>query len=132
MNSNMDDEEIIKIVSQEELEKQRASAIRSLALGVLLMLMAIGGARLRFLGIALSLGTLIHGARELFSNESRNKKQGIFISVAGIMGMILQFGIPVLRAFAAFFLSLGAIGLFVSGIWKGIVYLVLKKGSRGY
>ena len=127
---NMNDEETITVITREELVRQRRAAIRSLAGGVFLMLMVMG-VRFRIPGIVLSLGAMIVGLSGLLSRERRvDRRQSIIITAAGALGMLAQFGIPLLRPFAVFILGLGAIGLFASGIWKGIVFLLELRGRH--
>ena len=124
----MDDNDLQQMVPKEPitprdvLAKQGTNAILCLAGGVLLMVMTFG-ARLKFLGIALSLAALVFGVGALLSKDREDKKPGIVILAAGLLGMVFQFGIPILKPFAGFFLGLGALGLFASGIWKGIQFL---------
>ena len=109
------------IVPRDKLAKQGTSAIFHLAGGVFLMVMTFG-ARFKFLGIALSLAALVIGAGSVLSKDSEDKKPGIVILLAGLLGMVFQFGIPLLKPFAGFFLGLGGLGLFAAGIWKGIQF----------
>jgi len=110
------------MVPRDELAKQGTNAVFYLAGGVILMVMTFG-ARLKFLGIALSVTALIVGVGSLISKDREDKKPGIVILAAGLLGMVFQFGIPVLKPFAGFLLGLGAFGLFAAGIWKGIQFL---------
>jgi len=118
----MDEKELIPITPRDVLVKLGTTAVAHLAGGVLLFVMTTG-ARFRIPGIILSLGVLILGIGALLSKDKEDKKPGTIITVAGILGMAVQFGPPMLRPFAVFALGLGAIGLFVSGIWKGINFL---------
>ena len=117
------------LVSRDKLAKQGTSAIFYLAGGVFLMVMTFG-AKLKFLGIALSLAALVIGAGSLLSKDREDKKPGVVILAAGLLGMVFQFGIPLLKPFAGFFLGLGSLGLFAAGIWKGIVFLRGLKSRR--
>jgi len=110
------------IISRDVLAKQGTSAILCLAGGALLMVMTVG-ARLRFLGIALSVAALVIGVGAVISKDREDKKPGIVILASGLLGLVFQFGIPILKPFAGFFLGLGALGLFAAGIWKGIQFL---------
>jgi hypothetical protein len=118
----MDEKELIPITPRDVLVKLGTSAIAHLAGGVLLFVMTMG-VRFRIPGIILSVGALILGSGALFSKDREDKKPGLIITCAGVLGMVIQFGIPILRPFAVFALGLGAIGLFASGIWKGISFL---------
>ena len=117
------------IIPRDELTRRGTSAIIYLAGGALLMVMTVG-ARFRVFGIALSLAGLIIGVGSILSKDREDKKPGIVILAAGFLGMVFQFGIPLLKPFAGFFLGLGAIGLFAAGIWKGIQFLRGLKSRR--
>jgi len=110
------------IIPRDVLAKQGTNAILYLAGGALLLVMTMG-ARFKFLGIALSLAALIIGVGAVVSRDRDDKKPGIVILASGLLGMVFQFGIPILKPFAGFFLGLGALGLFATGIWKGIQFL---------
>ena len=125
----MDEDEPITIIPREELDRLGNEAIRTLAGGVLLFLMAMG-VRFRIPGIALSMGALLAGLACLFARDGRDRKPSIIMTIAGVLGMFVQFGIPLLRPFAVFILGLGGILLFISGIWKGIVYLSKLQGRH--
>jgi len=109
-------------VTRSELAKQGTNAVFYLAGGALLMVMTFG-ARLKFLGIALSVAALVIGVGALLSKDREDKKPGIVILGSGLLGMVFQFGIPILKPFAGFLLGLGALGLFAAGIAKGIQFL---------
>ena len=110
------------IVPRDVLAKQGTNAIIYLAGGALLMVMTFG-ARFKVLGIILSLGALVIGVGSILSKDREDKKPGIVVLAAGLLGMVFQFGIPLLKPFAGFFLGLGGLGLFAAGIWKGIQFL---------
>ena len=114
---------MIPIVPREVLVKQGTAAIACLGGGALLMVMTMG-IRFRIPGIILSLAALVIGLGALFSKDREDKKPGLIITAAGVLGMFIQFGIPLLRPFAVFILGLGAIGLFAAGVWKGIKFLL--------
>ena len=118
----MDEKELVPITPREVLVKLGTSAIACFAGGALLFIMTMG-VRFRIPGIILSVGALILGVGAIFSKDREDKKPGLIITGAGVLGMVIQFGIPILRPLAVFALGLGAIGLFVSGVWKGINFL---------
>ena len=118
----MDENELIPITPREVLVKLGTTAVAHLAGGVLLFVMTMG-VRFRIPGIILSLGALVLGGSALLSKDKEDKRPGFFFTVAGVLGMLVQFGPPLLRPFAVFGLGLGAIGLIASGIWKGISFL---------
>ena len=118
----MDEKELVPITPREVLVKLGTTAVAHLAGGALLFIMTMG-ARFRIPGIILSIGVLVLGVGALLSKDREDKKPGTVITVAGVLGMAVQFGPLMLRPFAVFALGLGAIGLFASGIWKGINFL---------
>lgn len=118
----MDDKELVPITPREVLVKLGTAAVAHLAGGALLFVMTMG-ARFRIPGIILSLGTLVLGAGALLSKDKEDRKPGMVITAAGVLGMLVQFGPSLLKPFAGFALGLGAIGLIASGIWKGIKFL---------
>ena len=110
------------IVSRELLVKQGTSAVIYFAGGLLLFIMTFV-ARHPILGILLPVAALAVGAGSLLSRSREDKKPGLIFALAGVAGLIVRFGIPLIRPFAAFALVLGAIGLVTAGIWKGIRFL---------
>ena len=125
----MDDKEIQPVVPRDVLVKQGMSAVGYLASGLLLILITIGS-RLGILGIILSAAVLIFGIGALVSKDREDKKPGLVLTVAGIMGLIVRFGIPVLKPIAGTVLGIGAVAMFAMGIWKGIKFLLgLKSRS---
>ena len=118
----MDENDLVPITPRDVLVKLGTSAIAHLAGGALFFVMAMG-VRFRIPGIILSIGALVLGGGALLSKDREDKKPGLIIAGAGVLGMVIQFGIPILRPLAVFALGLGAIGLIASGIWKGIQYL---------
>ena len=122
MDEKEDERELVPITPREVLVKLGTSAIACFAGGALLFVMTMG-VRFRIPGIILSVGALVLGVGAVFSKDREDKKPGLIITGAGVLGMVIQFGIPILRPIAVFALGLGAIGLIASGIWKGIKFL---------
>ena len=118
----MDDKDLVPIVPRDVLVKEGTAAIVSLVGGAFLMIMTMG-ARFRIPGAVLSVATLAIGAGALLSKDREDKKPGLIITAAGVLGLLVQFGPAFIKPLAVFALGLGAIGLFVSGIWKGIKFL---------
>jgi len=114
------------LTTRDKLVRQGTSAIASLAGGVFLSIMTMG-ARFRLAGIVLSIAALVLGLSALFSREKTDKKVGILITVAGVLGLFIQYGLPVLKPIAITVLFIGALSLFAAGIWKGIKFLVELK-----
>ena len=118
-----DDKDIQTIVPRELLVRQGTSAVIYFAGGLFLFIMAFGS-RHPILGILLPAIALVAGTGALLSRNREDKRPGFVFTAAGVAGLLVRFGIPLLRPFAAFALGLGAIGLFAAGIWKGIKFLV--------
>ena len=125
----MDDNEIKTIVPRNVLARQGISAVTYLVGGVFLLIMAVGS-KLPLLGIILSLVALVVGIAALLSKEQENKKPGLIITVAGLLGMALRFRIPLIQPIAGTLLGLGALGLIAAGIWKGIKFLLGLKSRQ--
>ena len=126
----MENNELEPIVPRNVLAKQGVSAVAYLAGGAFLLVMAVGS-RFGFFGIVLSVAALAIGIGALVSKDREDKKAGVVLTAAGVMGMIIRFGIPVLKPFAGFALALGAIGLIAAGLWKGIKFLIgLRRMSK--
>ncbi|MCL2008733.1 MAG: hypothetical protein FWG77_11690 [Treponema sp.] len=124
-----EDDNYIKITPREELVKQGNAAVAHLASGAILMVLTFG-ARFRLVGMGLSAIVLVLGLISIFSKDKEGKKPGMLLTVSGILGLIVQVGIPVLRPFAVFFLGLGGFGFLASGIMRGIRFLIGLKGRR--
>jgi len=125
----MDDKELQPIVPRDVLVKQGMSAVGYLASGLLLILITIGS-RFGLLGIILSAAVLVFGIGALVSKDREDKKPGLLLTAAGAMGLIVRFGIPILKPIAGTLLGIGAVALFAMGIWKGIKFHLGLK-SRG-
>ena len=125
----MDDNELNPVIPREVLVKQGISAIVNLAGGVFLMIMTIGS-RLGFFGLLLSIVALVIGIVSLVSRDRDDRKPGLVFVVAGVMGMVMRFRVPILQPIAGTVLALGAIALFAAGIWKGIRFLLGLKSRR--
>jgi len=118
----MDDKEL-QPVSRNLLTKLGVTAISYLAGGVFLTIMTIG-ARFRLLAIALSIAALVIGASALLSRDREDKKPGSLIVAIGLLGLLVQFGLPFMRPIAATVLGFAGIGLLAAGVWKGIQFLL--------
>ena len=125
----MEDKELTPIVPRELLVKQGTSSIAYLAGGAFLMIMAFG-ARFPVLGIILSVIAFVIGIGAFMSKDREDKKPGFIFAAAGVMGMVIRFGIPILKPLAGFALGLGALGLFAAGIWKGVKFLLGLKSRQ--
>jgi len=118
----MEEFEIKPVVSREELVKLGTSAVAYLSGGIFCLILAFGS-RFPVLGIILSAAALVIGIGSLLSKNREDKKPGLVITAAGVMGIVIRFGVTTLRPFAGFALGLGGIGLLAAGIWKGILFL---------
>ena len=118
----MEEFEVKPVVPRDVLVKEGTSAVACLAGGVFLLLLAFA-ARFPVVGIILSAIALVVGIGALTSRSREDKKPGLLIAGAGLMGLLVRFGIPVVKPFAAFLLGFGGVGLFAAGIIKGIKFL---------
>ena len=125
----MDENDLKTVVPRHVLVKQGISALASLAGGVFLMVMAVG-VRFGIFGMILPAAALVFGIGALLSKDREDKKPGLIIATGGIMGLIIRFGIPILKPFAATFLTIGALSLFAAGIWKGIKFILGLNSRR--
>jgi len=125
----MEEFEIKPAVSRDVLVKDGTSAVFCLAGGLSLFIITLG-ARFSLFGILLSGIALTFGAGAILSKNQDDKKPGLIMIAAGILGLLLRFGPAFSRPFAGFFLGLGAIGLFAAGIWKGIKFLIGLKSRQ--
>ena len=125
----MEDKELQPVVPRSELTKQGVSAASYLAGGVFFMIMAIGAGRGIF-GIILTVAALAIGIGALVSKDREDKKPGLIITGAGIMGMISRFGPAFLKPVSGTLLVAGAVGLLAAGIWKGIKFLAGLKSRQ--
>jgi hypothetical protein len=112
--------------STKNLAKQGVAAIGMIAGGVFLFIME-ALARFRVLGLVMGAAAGLVGITALLSKDPDDKKPGFIITAAGVLVILSKTGIPVLRSLAPTLLSIGAVGLLVMGIWKGIKFF---KGLR--
>ena len=118
----MKDEDIRRIIPREVLVKQGISMVLCFIGGAFLMVMILG-ARIGLLGLILSVAALSIGIGALLSRNVESKKPALILVVAGVLGMMMRFRIPVLMYIAPTLLNIGALLLFMAGILKGIVFL---------
>ena len=126
---DMDEKDAIPIVSRDVLVKQGISAVIYLAGGAFLILMALG-ARFRLLGVILSVAALVVGIGALLSRDKDDKKPGMIVTTAGVLGMVMRFRIAFLQPVAITLLGMGSIFLFAAGIWKSISFIFGLKSRR--
>ena len=117
------------VISRELLVRQGTAAVLYLAGGLFLLVMTLGG-RHPILGLILPAAALVIGSGALLSRNREDKKPGLVFAAAGIAGLLVRFGMPLLKPFAAFALVLGAMGLIAAGIWKGIRFLIGLKSRQ--
>lgn len=125
----MEDKELEPIVPRDILVKQALSSVAYLASGAFLMVMAFS-AKFPILGIILPVLGIVVGLGAFMSKDREDKKPGFVLAVAGVLGMMIRFKIPILGSLAGFALGLGALGLFAAGIWKGIKFLLGLKSRQ--
>ena len=125
----MDEFEIKPAVSREVLVRDGTSAVVYLVGGFSLMIIMLG-VRFPFLGIILSGLAFCFGVGAFLSKSNEDKKPGLVMAAAGLLGLLVRFGPPFMKPFAAFGLGLGALGLFAAGIYKGIRFLIGLKSRQ--
>ena len=125
----MDNGNLTPIVPRDVLVKQGTSAIAYCASGIFLLILTFGS-RFPLLQIILSVAALVIGIGALFSKDREDKKPGLIIVIAGALGLVMRFGIPILKPFAAFVLGLSGLALLAAGIWKGIKFLIGLKSRQ--
>ncbi|MDR1238528.1 MAG: hypothetical protein LBK27_00280 [Treponema sp.] len=107
--------------STKNLAKQGVAAVGMIAGGAFLFIVE-ALARFRVLGLVIGVAVGIVGLVALLSRDPEDKKPGALITAAGILVILSKTGIPVLKALAPTLLSIGAVGLIVMGLWKGIQF----------
>jgi hypothetical protein len=108
------------------LAKQGVAAVGMIAGGVFLFIIE-ALARFRVVGLVMGVAAGIVGLSALLSKDPDDKKPGLIITAAGVLVILSKTGIPVLRSLAPTLLTIGAVGLLVMGIWKGIKFLMRLK-----
>jgi hypothetical protein len=108
--------------STKTLAKQGVAAIGMIAGGVFLFIIE-ALARFRVVGLVMGAVAGIVGVSALLSKDPDDKKPGLIITAAGFLVILSKTGIPILRSLAPTLLNIGAVGLLVMGIWKGIKFL---------
>jgi hypothetical protein len=108
--------------STKTLAKQGVAAVGMIAGGFFLFIIE-ALARFRVVGLVMGAAAGIVGIAALLSKDPDDKKPGLIITTAGILVILSKTGIPILRSLAPTLLNIGAVGLLVMGIWKGIKFL---------
>ena len=121
----MEEFEVKPDVSEEMLKERRAAVVYLLG-GVFLTVMTIG-VRFRAVGIFLAGLAIAYGFGALMSKGREDKKRGLVMLGAGVIGFLAMFGPGLSKSFAMLFLWMGAVGLLASGIWSGVMFLILKR-----
>jgi hypothetical protein len=79
-------------------------------------------ARFRVVGLVMGAVAGIVGVSALLSKDPDDTTPGLVFTAAGLLVILSKTGIPILRALAPTLLNIGAVGLLVMGIWKGIKF----------
>ena len=103
-----------------ELSKQGVGAVGGIAGGILLLVL---GALPPVAGIIAGAVVAVVGLGALFSKDPGDRKPGMIITAAGVLGILAKAPIPLLKPFAALALGIGAFGLLALGVWKGIRFI---------
>jgi hypothetical protein len=107
--------------STKALSKQGVAAIAMIG-GSVFLFVVEALARFRVVGLVMGAAAGIVGISALLSKDPDDKKPGLVITAAGLLVILSKTGIPILRALAPTLLNIGAVGLLVMGIWKGIKF----------
>jgi hypothetical protein len=94
--------------------------VGGIAGGVLLLVL---GALPPVVGIIAGAVVGVVGLGALFSRDPGDRRPGMVITAAGLLGILAKAPIPLIRPLAGFALTIGAVGLLGLGIWKGIQFL---------
>ena len=107
-----------KYVPRDVLVRDGMTSIGSLAGGIIMLVVKALPA---VIGIVAGGIVTIVGLGAMVSGDKTDKKAGMVITAAGALSVLARF--PFLGKAAGGLLSLGIIGLFGVGIWKGIKFL---------
>ncbi|MDR3160304.1 MAG: hypothetical protein LBU28_01665 [Spirochaetaceae bacterium] len=103
-----------------ELSKQGVTAVGGIAGGILLLVLRalppVAGIIAGAVAGAVGLGAL-------FSRDAGDRKPGLIITAAGLLGILAKAPVPLIRPVAAFALGIGALGLLALGVWKAFQFL---------
>jgi hypothetical protein len=108
--------------STKNLARQGVAAIGMIAGGIFLFVTG-ALARLPVVGLIIGVAAGIVGISALLSKDPEDKKPGIIITAAGVLVILSKTKIPFFSALAPTLLSIGAVGLLIMGVWKGIKFL---------
>ena len=114
--------------SAENLPFKGRDAILYIAGGLVIGILAIVGMRVRPVGLAFGLFTLVSGIMMLVRRRKFNYKPGLILAVSGFLMLLANPRFGVVAGFAGYFLVVGAIGLIVFGIFK-VVKLAWELGK---
>jgi hypothetical protein len=109
------------------LEKLGVTAVADIAGGIFLFTLGMLGSRLPLLGIILGGLSIIAGIAAIRSKDPADRKAGYILAGGGGLAILSRAGAAFIRPLAGTLLSIGAIGLFAMGIWRGIKFI---KGLR--
>jgi hypothetical protein len=107
--------------STKKLAGKGVAAIAMIGGGMLLFVVELL-ARFRVMGLVIGVLTGIVGIAALLSKDPADKAPGFLITAAGALVILSKTGITVLKSLAPVLLIIGALGLTVMGIWKGIQF----------
>jgi hypothetical protein len=109
------------------LEKLGVSAVANIAGGAFLFILGILGVRFPAVGIILGGLSVVAGIVAIRSKDPADRKAGTVLAAGGGLAILSRVGAAFARPLAGTLLSIGAAGLFIMGILKGIKFL---KGLR--
>jgi hypothetical protein len=106
--------------SIEDLPNRGRDVIICIIGGIALGVLTIVGMRIRPLGLSFGGFAFISGVMMLVRRRKFNYKPGLIIAVSGFLMLLANPRFGVIAGFAGYFLIVGAIGLFVFGLFKAI------------
>jgi len=104
----------------ENLPNKGRDIIICIAGGIVIGAIAIIGMRIRPVGLAFGSFAFFYGLMMLIRKRKLNYKPALVLAVSGFLMLLANPRFGVVAGFAGYFLVVGAIGLFVYGIFKAI------------
>jgi uncharacterized membrane protein YhaH (DUF805 family) len=103
-----------------DLPNKGRTAIIYIVAGLVLGILTFLGMRIRPLGLAAGVFTLVIGIGIFLRRQKARYKEGAALTVAGFLLLLANPRFGAVTAFAIYFLIIGSIGLVVLGLFKAI------------
>ena len=104
----------------EDLPNKGRTVILFIVGGIVLGVLTFVGMRVRPLGLFVGGAAFFSGISILLRRRKGTFKTGIIITAAGFLMLLTHPRFGIAAGFAAYFLIVGALGLFVAGLFKAI------------